>query len=403
MEQKKEKNISLLDLDEFARNEEDLLAFSSKYKTSSYKEEDIKENEIELMDIRKRLSCDSTSISYSQEYSSMSGCNLKKMKTLSGEDIGFEEASKLYMEFKEKQRKMSSPLCCYFSGSDIYLSKNHKNIVDLDNSQNFIKKENFFKNNSAKKINGINNKKSNCTQSNSNNNDNAKKNVTLNMARKNKNKIVPLNNNNYKNNNNFNNISNRIGNQNNKKQKKLSLNINKAAYNTINDLNRIQNNNYNLTNNNIYFNNNNFQQIYNINYINLSNYANNPMNNNNCKRKLSHNFEEGIIANNFNNILNQINNNNNNKNPNEIIFNIPQPQQNLNPILFSYNEAKDKNFTQFPKNFNNKPIINNTKIDKKPFDKRKGDWLCPECHNLNFAFRIVCNRCQLPKPNNFIN
>ena len=403
MEQKKEKNISLLDIDEFTRNEEDLLAFSSKYKTSSYKEEDIKENEIELMDIRKRLSCDSTSISYSQEYSSMSGCNLKKMKTLSGEDIGFEEASKLYMEFKEKQRKMSSPLCCYFSGSDIYLSKNHKNIVDLDNSQNFIKKENFFKNNSAKKINGINNKKSNCTQSNSKNNDNAKKNVTLNMARKNKNKIVPLNNNNYKNNNNFNNISNRIGNQNNKKQKKLSLNINKAAYNSITDLNRVQNNNYNYTNNNIYFNNNNFQQIYNINYINLSNYANNPMNNNNCKRKLSHNFEEGIIANNFNNILNQINNNNNNKNPNEIIFNIPQPQQNLNPILFSYNEAKEKNFTQFPKNFNNKPIINNTKIDKKPFDKRKGDWLCPECHNLNFAFRIVCNRCQLPKPNNFIN
>ena len=80
MEQKKEKNISLLDLDEFARNEEDLLAFSSKYKTSSYKEEDIKENEIELMDIRKRLSCDSTSISYSQEYSSMSGWNLKKNK-----------------------------------------------------------------------------------------------------------------------------------------------------------------------------------------------------------------------------------------------------------------------------------------------------------------------------------
>ena len=149
-----------------------MLAFSSKYKTSSYKEEDIKENEIELMDIRKRLSCDSTSISYSQEYSSMSGCNLKKMKTLSGEDIGFEEASKLYMDFKEKQRKMSSPLCCY-------LSKIQKNIVDLDNSQNFIKKDNFFKNNSAKKINIINNNKCNCTQSNSNNNDNAKKNVTF--------------------------------------------------------------------------------------------------------------------------------------------------------------------------------------------------------------------------------
>ena len=398
MEQKKEKNLSLLDLDEFTRNEEDLLAFSSKYKTSSFKEDDIKENEIELMDIRKRLSCDSTSISYSQEYSSMSGCNLKKMKTLSGEDIGFEEASKLYMDFKEKQRKMSSPLCCYFSGSDIYLSKNHKNIVDLNNSQNFIKKENFFKNNSDKEINNINNKKCNCTQSNSKGSDNAKKNATFKKSRKNKNRTVLLNNNN----NNLNNISNNIANQNNKNQKKLSLNINKAAYNKINDLNRIQNNNFNFTNNNIYFNNNNYQQIYNINYINLNNYTNNPMNNNNSKRKLSHNLEEGIIAEYFKNILNQINNNSNNKNPNEIIFNIPQSQQNLNPILFSYNEAKEKNYIQFPKNFNNKPIINNAKNDKKPFDKRKGDWLCPECHNLNFAFRIVCNRCQLPKPNNLL-
>lgn len=396
MEQKNEKNLSLLDLDEFTRNEEDLLAFSSKYKTSSYKEDDNKENEIELIHIRKRLSCDSTSISYSQEYSNMSGCNLKKMKTLSGEDIGFEEASKMYMDFKEKQRKMSSPLCCYFSGSDIYLSKSHKNIVDLDNSQNFIKKENFFKNNSDKTINNINNKKYNVTQSNSKSNDNVKKNSTFKIAKKNKNKNVPLNNNN---NNNFINASNTFASQINKNQKKLSLNINKAKCNTINDLNRMQNNNCNFTNNNIYFNNNNYQQIYNINYINLNNYANNPMNNNNCKRKLSHNLEEGIISNYFHNILNQINNNNN---PNEIIFNVPQSQQNLNPILFSYNEAKEKNYIQFPKNFNNKPIINNTKNDKKPFDKRKGDWLCPECHNLNFAFRIVCNRCQLPKPNNLL-
>ena len=390
MDAKKERNISLLDLDEFARNEEDLLAFSSKYKTSSYKEEDIKENEIELMDIRKRLSCDSTSISYSREYSNMSGCNLKKMKTLSGEDIGFEEASKIYMDFKENQRKMSSPLCCYFSGSDIYLSKNHKNTVDLDNSQNFIKKENFIKNNSAKKSNNINNKKIISTQGNSKNNDNAKKNINFKLTKKNKNKTIPLNNNNNLRNNN-------ISNQNNKNQKKLSLNINKGVYNSIKDLNEIQNDNYNFGKNNIY---NNYQQIYNINYINLNNYQI-PMNNNNCKRKLSHNLEEGIIANYFNNILNQINNNTNN-NPNKIIFNVPQAQQNLNPILFSYNEGKDKNYIQFPKNFNNKPIINNTKNDKKPFDKRKGDWLCPECHNLNFAFRIVCNRCQLPKPNNLI-
>ena len=34
---------------------------------------------------------------------------------------------------------------------------------------------------------------------------------------------------------------------------------------------------------------------------------------------------------------------------------------------------------------------------KKPLVERKGDWQCPACHNLNFAFRISCNRCKLPK------
>ena len=34
---------------------------------------------------------------------------------------------------------------------------------------------------------------------------------------------------------------------------------------------------------------------------------------------------------------------------------------------------------------------------KKPLVERKGDWQCPLCHNLNFAFRVSCNRCKLPK------
>ena len=34
---------------------------------------------------------------------------------------------------------------------------------------------------------------------------------------------------------------------------------------------------------------------------------------------------------------------------------------------------------------------------KKPFVERVGDWVCIKCKNLNFSFRIVCNRCQLPK------
>jgi hypothetical protein len=37
------------------------------------------------------------------------------------------------------------------------------------------------------------------------------------------------------------------------------------------------------------------------------------------------------------------------------------------------------------------------KKKKKEFAERVGDWVCIKCKNLNFSFRIVCNRCQLPK------
>ena len=34
---------------------------------------------------------------------------------------------------------------------------------------------------------------------------------------------------------------------------------------------------------------------------------------------------------------------------------------------------------------------------KKKLKERKGDWTCAKCGNLNFSFRIVCNRCQIHK------
>ena len=36
----------------------------------------------------------------------------------------------------------------------------------------------------------------------------------------------------------------------------------------------------------------------------------------------------------------------------------------------------------------------------KVFTEREGDWVCNNCKNLNFAFRVECNRCQLPKDSN---
>ena len=36
----------------------------------------------------------------------------------------------------------------------------------------------------------------------------------------------------------------------------------------------------------------------------------------------------------------------------------------------------------------------------KVFTEREGDWVCKNCKNLNFAFRVECNRCQFPKDQN---
>lgn len=40
------------------------------------------------------------------------------------------------------------------------------------------------------------------------------------------------------------------------------------------------------------------------------------------------------------------------------------------------------------------------KKKKKPFVERIGDWSCFKCKNLNFSFRLACNRCQLTKAEN---
>merc|ERR1712100_233872 len=35
---------------------------------------------------------------------------------------------------------------------------------------------------------------------------------------------------------------------------------------------------------------------------------------------------------------------------------------------------------------------------KAPVAGVDGNWACPQCQNVNFAVREVCNRCQAPKP-----
>lgn len=40
------------------------------------------------------------------------------------------------------------------------------------------------------------------------------------------------------------------------------------------------------------------------------------------------------------------------------------------------------------------------KKKKKPFIERAGDWVCYQCKNLNFSFRVTCNRCDISKEEN---
>jgi len=57
-----------------------------------------------------------------------------------------------------------------------------------------------------------------------------------------------------------------------------------------------------------------------------------------------------------------------------------------------YKMIKTKNY--FNKKTNTK---NNKKVKKKnkfkSYNVRKGDWLCPQCNNINFHFRSICNIC----------
>lgn len=77
------------------------------------------------------------------------------------------------------------------------------------------------------------------------------------------------------------------------------------------------------------------------------------------------------------------------------------PENNLILDFTILNNYKSENFIEFHEK--NKIIQiskfnenHNNKKDK-PLQIREGDWLCNYCHNLNFSFRVLCNRCKKPK------
>ena len=255
------------------------------------------------------------------------------------------------------QRKISSPLFDYLKGSYKYIFGLHKKTIDIRRSHNFIRKDNFFRINKKQNNININNISQKINEGGKHEKENIEKNNIKNFSFYN------------------NNISNNYN----------------PNINSLNNINSNYNcNNNNINNNYLFYNNSIPQQIFNINYINLNNFNNDQRinsDNTNNKRKMTYNKESAILENYFNNLLNN----------NEIINQAQQNNQNSNPVYFCYNREQNNLRGNFDIS-NKKNNLNIIKFKKKPFDKRKGDWNCPKCNNLNFSFRTVCNRCKIPKP-----
>ena len=67
----------------------------------------------------------------------------------------------------------------------------------------------------------------------------------------------------------------------------------------------------------------------------------------------------------------------------------------INNRLFYGNGNESFNKYNFKNYVENKNRMSHKK-NKFPREK-KMEWVCPLCHNLNYAFRTICNRCKIPK------
>ena len=88
---------------------------------------------------------------------------------------------------------------------------------------------------------------------------------------------------------------------------------------------------------------------------------------------------------------------------NNYYYYIPYKNNLLNGIsdneLNNNKNCLNKNNTniQIKQNIMNNNNEKNKHKKSKPFVGRNGDWICRICRNLNFAFRIICNRCHISK------
>ena len=180
------------------------------------------------------------------------------------------------------------------------------------------------------------------------------------------------------------------------------MNSNNNINNSINsNINNNINNNITTQKNPI------ISQNINILYNNFNNYPSNI-------NKLEMNKGELNNMNNMNNI-NNINNINMQKNqikldPSEYIFEKYGKRGWLCECCNNFNFASRMKCNKcgvkikpiIIKNIQNNLNEQKKKKEKKKLVKKRGDWICPNCSNNNFAFRENCNRCHLPKQRAFL-
>jgi hypothetical protein len=77
-------------------------------------------------------------------------------------------------------------------------------------------------------------------------------------------------------------------------------------------------------------------------------------------------------------------------------YNMTAPNSSTN-INFNSSVGESISSTRSDHSSDDKTNSVDSKKKKKPFVERVGDWVCIKCKNLNFSFRMICNRCQLPK------
>ena len=277
----------------------------------NYIEEENKDSDIkDSINNFNRTTSGTTSTSLSQNSIKFENIDLgpnyiiKNLESFDDEKIDEEQIN--------NKRQFSSPIFDYYNGYDKILNEIHKNSIDMTNSLNFIKKEDFISSASL-----TNKGKTNFNDLSS---------------------FRSLEENNYSN-----------------------INCNTCI---INQNNSIENDNYNTINE---------KDFTKINYdnkesINIDFEKEDDQNLNNEEYDYSNISYLGIME----------------------YYNKTIPEFEYRSKFNLLNSAlKNKNKKYFNKRNNHR--------NNEAHVIRRGDWICKFCLNLNFHFRILCNRCKAPK------